>query len=538
MYENAHEEEEHELEGRSLDGDSELGWPIALRKGKQSCTQKLRYPMANLMDCHYIGEKYKAFISALHSSSIPSSYDEAKVLNHWQHVMDVEMDALINNKTWELVTLPRDKRPVGCKWVYTIKHNADQSLERYKVWLVAKGYTQSYGIDYGETFAPVAKLNTLRFLTALATSMDRVLLQFDVKNAFLHGDLCEEVYMQLPPGYYREERGMKVYKLKKALYQLKQSPRAWFGKFSCRMKELGHLQSNGDHTLFLKHHDGKVSILLVYVENIIITGNDEFGVSSLSSKLAKAVEIRPLGRLRYFLGIEVAYSPQGIFISQYKYILDLLKETKMSQCKGQLRLCEEEPPIDKGQFQRLDGKLIYLNHTRPDIAFSVGVLSRFMNSPRKSYLEAAYRVLAYLKGSVGHMLLFKRHGGTTVTMYTDADWGGSPIDRRSTTGYCAFLGGNLITWRSKKQAEISLSSVEVEYRALVKGISEAIWIRNILGELAFEQCRPTTVLCDSKAAIDIAHNLVLHNRTKHIELNKHWIREKINKRHVHVQHTQ
>ena len=158
--------------------------------------------MVNLMDCQHIGEEYKAFISALHSSSIPSSYDEAKVLNHWQHVMDVEMDALINDKTWELVTLPQNKRPVGCKWVYTIKYNADGSLEIYKARLVAKGYTQSYGIDYGETFAPMAKLNTVRLLIALATSMDWVILQFDVKNAFLHGDLCEEVYMQLPPGYY------------------------------------------------------------------------------------------------------------------------------------------------------------------------------------------------------------------------------------------------------------------------------------------------------------------------------------------------
>ena len=319
---------------------------------------------------------------------------------------------------------------------------------------MAKGYTQSYGIDYGETFAPVAKLNTVRLLIALATSMDWVILQFDVKNAFLHGDLCEEVYMQLPPGYYQEERGMKVYKLRKALYELKQSPRAWFEKFSGRMNELGYLQSNGDHTLLRKHHDGKVTILLVYVDDIIITGNDEFGVSFLSSELAKAFEIKPLGRLRYFLGIEVAYSPQGIFISQHKYILDLLKETKMNHYKPsavpidlnvKLGLCEEEPPVDKGQFQRLVGKLIYLNHTRPDIAFSVGVLNRFMNSPKKSHLEAAYKVLAYLKGSVGHGLLLKRHGGTTVTMYTDANWGGSPIDMRSTTGYCAFLGGNLIT---------------------------------------------------------------------------------------------
>ena len=248
--ENAHEEEEHELEGRSPDGDSELGWPIALRKGKRSCTQKPRYPMVNLMDCQQIGEKYRDFISALHSSSISSSYDEAKVLNHWQHAMDVEMDALINNKTWELVTLPRDKRPVSCKWVYTIKYNADGSLERYKARLVAKNYTQSYGIDYGETFALVAKLNTVRLLIALATSMDWVILQFGVKNAFLHGDLCEEVYMQLSLGYYLEERGMKVCKLKKALYGLKQSPQAWFGKFSGRMKELGYLQSNGDHFFF------------------------------------------------------------------------------------------------------------------------------------------------------------------------------------------------------------------------------------------------------------------------------------------------
>ena len=226
------------------------------------------------------------------------------------------MSALEKNKTWEIVERPKEKNIVDCKWIFTLKYKADGSLKRHKARLVAKGYTQTYGVDYQETFAPVAKMNIVRILLSLAAHYNWQLLHYDVKNAFLHGDLDEEIYMNIPLGF-EGNTGNKVCKLKKALYGLKQSPIAWFGRCAKVMKEFGYKQSQGDHTLFIKHSVARgVIVLLVYVDDIIMTGNDEREKHEVKQKLVKEFEIKELGKLKYFLGIEVAYSTQGIYISQ------------------------------------------------------------------------------------------------------------------------------------------------------------------------------------------------------------------------------
>ncbi|RVW17568.1 Retrovirus-related Pol polyprotein from transposon RE1 [Vitis vinifera] len=249
---------------------------------------------------------------------------------------------------------------------------ADGSLERHKARLVAKGYTQTYGVDYQETFAPVAKMNTVRILLSLVAHYNWQLLQYDVKNAFLHGDLDEEINMNIPPEF-EGNIGNKVCKLKEALYGLKQSPRAWFGRFAKVMKESRYKQSQGEHTLFIKHSAaGEVIALLVYVDDIIVTGNDEREKHEVKQRLATKFEIKELGKLKYFLGIEVTYSTQGIFISQQKYMIDLLAETGKIGCKPvstpmdpnhKLGEAKEEPVTDKIMYQRLVGRLIYLAHT-------------------------------------------------------------------------------------------------------------------------------------------------------------------------------
>ena len=275
--------------------------------------------------------------------------------------------------------------------------------------MVAKGYTQTYGIDYQETFAPVAKMNTVRILLSLTTHYNWQLLQYDVKNAFLHGDLDEEIYINIPPEFERNI-GNKVCKLKKAaLYGLKQYPRAWFRRFSKVMKEFGYKQSQGDHTLFIKHSAaGGVTILLVYVDDIIVTGNDKREKDDVKQRLAKEFKIKELGKLKYFLGIEMQYSPPGIFISQQKYVTDLLGEIGKIEYKPiytpmdpnhKLGEAIEEPMVNKRMYQRLVGRLIYLAHTRPDISYSVSVISQFMHDPREPHLQATYRVLHYLKGN-------------------------------------------------------------------------------------------------------------------------------------------
>ncbi|CAL9010681.1 unnamed protein product [Prunus brigantina] len=355
---------------------------------------KSKYPISHFVSTHRLSKSYASYLCQLSSVCVPTKLQDALSNPKWMDAMNVEMDALNKNKTWDLVPLPRGKKAVGCRWVFTLKHKADGSIDRYKARLVAKGYTQTYGVDYLETFAPVAKLNTVHVLLSLAANRDWPLLQFDVKNACLHGDLKEEIYMDLPPGIPITSKEGVVCKLRKSLYGLKQSPRAWFGRFAASMKKFGYVQSNSDHTLFLKRHKGKLTALIIY----------------------------------YFLGIEVARSKHGIFLSQRKYILDLLAETGMLDCKPidtpseqnhKLGLYPDQVPTDKECYQRLVGKLIYISHTRPDIAYAVI--------------------------TPGKELMFCKYGHTDVEGYTDADWAGSVTDRRSTSGYFTFVGGNFVT---------------------------------------------------------------------------------------------
>ena len=267
------------------------------------------------MSFKHLSLAHKNFIVSLNTTIIPNTVSEALTKREWKDAMREEMSALEKNKTWEIVERSKGKNIVDCNWIFTLKYKADESLERHKARLVAKGYTQTYGVDYQETFAPVAQMNTIRILLSLVAHYNWQVLWLDVKNAFLHGDLDEEIYMNIPPGFEGNICN-KVCKLKKALYGIKQSPRAWFGRFSKVMKEFGYKQSQGDHTLFIKHFAvGGVSVtaLLVYVDDIIVIRNDEREKHDVKQRLAKEFEIKELGKLKYFLGIEVTYSTQGIF---------------------------------------------------------------------------------------------------------------------------------------------------------------------------------------------------------------------------------
>ncbi|RVW48679.1 Retrovirus-related Pol polyprotein from transposon RE1 [Vitis vinifera] len=364
---------------------------------------------------------------------------------------------------------PPGKKPVGCRWIYTVKYKADGSIERFKARLVAKGYTQTYGIDYTETFAPVAKINTIRVLLSLAANLDWPLQQFDVKNVFLHGELSEEVYMDLPPGcMVSEKQCQKVCKLKKSLYGLKQSPRAWFGRFTKSMRAFGYRQSNSDHTLFLKKQHGKITALIIYVNDMVVTGNDPEERKALQNYLSREFEMKDLGPLKYFLGIEVSRSSEGIFLSQRKYALDLLQETGMSGCQP------VNAPIEE------------------DLAYALSVVSQYMHNPGEQHMNAVMRIL-----------------------------------RRSTSGYFTFVGGNLVTWKSKKQNVVARSSAEAEFRGMALGLYEALWLRLLLQDLGYLSRQPIRLFCDNKATCDIAHNPVQHDRTKHVEVDRFFIKEKL-----------
>ncbi|XP_062028861.1 uncharacterized protein LOC133744845 [Rosa rugosa] len=354
----------------------------------------------------HLSEFFPLSTSSTEESAVNVLPQDALADPKWTQAMNEELKALQKNLTWDVVTMPAGKKTVGCRWVFTVKLKADGSIDRYKARLVAKGYTQRYGIDYEETFAPVAKINTVRILISLAATKDWPLHQFDVKNAFLNGNLEEEVYMDMPPGVKSMpcDTG-KVCKLKKSLYGLKQSPRAWFGRFSKSMKVFGYRQSNSDHTLFIKRSQGKITALIVYVDDMIVTGDDPKEMEALQDYLSK----------------------KGISLSQRKYVLDLLTETGMLDCNPietpiemnhNLAIYPDQVPTDKGS---------------------------------EDHMDAVYRILRYLKMAPGRGLLFEKKEELEVVGYTDADWAGDKTDRRSTSGYFTFVGGNLVTWRSKKQ---------------------------------------------------------------------------------------
>ena len=516
-----------------LENDT-LNMPIAWRKGVRSCTQ---HPIGNFISYDKLSPTFRAFTSKITEIQVPRDIQEAFKYPKWKAAVDEEVRALAKNGTWEITDLPRGKKPVGCKWIFTVKYKADGNVDRYKARLVAKGFTQSYGIDYQENFAPVAKLNTVRVLLSLAANLDWSLHQLDVKNAFLNGDLEEEVYMDIPAGLETTSNFNKVCRLRKSLYGLKQSLRAWFERFTKVVKGYGFVQCQSDHTLFVKHFlEGKLAILIVYVDDIILTGNHEGKIDLLKKLLTKEFEIKDLGNLKYFLGMEIARSKKGIAVSQRKYVLDLLNETGMLGCKpaetpmdSTIKLEESDgsPPVDKGRYQRLVGKLIYLSHTRPDIGFSVSMVSQFMNNPTEKHMTAVTRILRYLKMTPGKGLFFQRTTKKEIEIFSDADWAGSVTDRRSTSGYCSFVWGNLGTWQSKKQSVVARSSAEAEFRAMAQGICEGIWLNRLLEELRVPSKHPIVLYCDNQAAISIAKNPIHHDRTKHVEIDRHFIKEKI-----------
>nr|CAN63629.1 hypothetical protein VITISV_018697 [Vitis vinifera] len=405
---------------------------------------KVKYPMRNYVSNHHLSESNKSFVNQLSTIAIPNSVQEA----------------LAN---------PR-KKPIRCRWIYTVKYKADGSIERFKARLVVKGYTQTYGIDYIKTFAPVAKINTL----------------------------SEEVYMDLPLGcMVSEKQCQKVCKLKKSLYGLKQSSRTWFGRFTKSMRAFGYRQSNSYHTLFLKKQHGKITTLIIYVDDMVVIGNDPEERKTLQNYLSREFEMKDLGPLKYFLGIE------EIGMSGCQPVNTPIEEG--------LKLCVEpnQVLIDKGRYQRLVGRLMYLAHTRPDLAYALSVVSQYMHNPGEQHMNAVMRILRYLKNAPGKGILFTKNiDHQSIEVYTDTDWAGAVDDRQSTFGYFTFVGGNLMTWKSKKQNVVARSSAEVEFRGYLSR-------------------QPIRLFCDNKAACDIAHNPVQHDRTKHVEVDRFFIKEKL-----------
>ena len=444
--------------------------------------------------------------------------------------MEVELDSIERNHTWELVPRPPHRQVIGLKWIFKTKYHADGTLDKHKARLVAKGYSQVEGVDYEETFAPTARYTSIRCALALAAHNKWPIFQMDVKSAFLNGDLKEEVYVEQPPGFEILEQQNMVYRLHKALYGLKQAPKAWHDKIDTFFHSLGFQNCNADSNLYVFSQDNLLCLIILYVDDLLITGSLAPKIEEVRADLKTTFEMTDLGLLHYFIGMEVYQSHGGIFLSQHRYLRQLLETYSMSNCKplscpmdpNSKLSREDNSPIfeDITKYRRLIGSLLHLTYTRPDLSYSVSILSQFSSAPRQSHWQAAIRVLRYLANTLDYGLSFR--GGIELVGYSDADWAGDIDSRRSTSGYCFMLGSGLISWKSKKQNSASTSLTKVEYRAYLD-TCDLLWLMHLFSHLGVLQDTPISVFTDNQNARALAHSSAFHGRTKHIEVQYHLV---------------
>ncbi|CAN6485107.1 unnamed protein product [Victoria cruziana] len=444
---------------------------------------------------------------AIHSFDEPSSYNKAKNDKNWIDAINEELFALENNNTWEIVDLPPGKKSIGCRWIFKVKTKSDGTLERFKATLVAKGYAQEYGLDYDETFAPVAKMTSIRTLISVASVKKWLIFQMNVKNTFLNGVLKEEVFMVAPPGFCIPQN--KVLLLKKALYGLKQTPKTWYDRFSDVMLKHNFKSCYSDTSMFIKDTSIGNVVLFLYVDDMIITGSDYEEILKVKNLLHNSFQMTDLEKLTFFLGIEVAYSQRRYFLSQMKFASDLIQKSGLSDDKVvdtpevlgvKLKIDDGEILANPTLFRQLVGALSYLTITRPDITHAVHFINQFQQRPTSVHMGAAMRIVRL---------------------------GGDPNNRHSTTGLCVFLDDSLISWRCKKQSKVSLSSTEAEYRAMATTAMELVWLKSLLKDMGVSSIDQVKMFCDNKSAIYIASNHTFHDRTKHNEMDCHYVREEV-----------
>ena len=458
--------------------------------------------------------------------------------------MQEEYESLMSKGTWELAALPKDLKSVGCKWVFRTKRDALGQVVRYKARLVAKGYSQVEDVDFNETFAPVAKFTTIRCLLAIGAALDLEMHQMDVKTTFLNPYLEEVIYMDQPQGFVQDGQQHLKGKLKKAIYGLRQCGRAWYKDIDATFERDGFTRSHANHSLNIKQTSKSLLIVIIYVDDLIILASDMDMMKGLKFKLEEEYDMSDVGELHFFLGVHIERdrAANTITMHQRSYIEEVLKRFGMKDCKSittpldvkaqLVKLTDEE---HEGHMQEMQGvsykeavgSLMYATvATRADIAFAVSVVTQFMSKPSSMHWVMVKSILRYLKGTLDVKLCL---GGMALTLkgYCDADWGGDVNSRRSTMGYVFFLGQGAISWSSKRQPTIALSTTEAEYMAASQSVKEAIWFRELMADVGCVQERATMIICDNQGCIALAKNPKHHSRTKHIDVQHHFIREKV-----------
>lgn len=481
------------------------------------------------------------------------SLEEAKKRDDWplfKQAMDVEMKTMRNTGTFgdRFVPRPSGRNVVGSKWAFRVKRKADGAIDKYKARLVAKGFTQVQGVDYFETFSPTAKLASLRTIFSIAARYDWEIQVFDYSAAFLNGVFSEdeEIFMEQAPEYQNGNPN-EVIRLQKTIYGLKQSSRKWYEKLTGDLAKLGIHPLASDHAVYQVVRGDKFAVLAIHIDDSTITGNSLALIEEIQEEIACMFKITKLGNIDWLLGMEVKRDrkKRTLSISQKTYIDSLLRKFHMENCKAvavpldpTVQLSREQCPKDESEilemrsipYRELIGGLVWLaTATRPDLAFTVCVLSRFVDNPGQAHWNAAKRVLQYLKGTRTHALTYSATDATLgMRIFADAD-GMSIENRKAVSGYAFIMNGAAISWASKQQEIISLSTTEAEYIVLTFTSKEAIWFRAFFAELFGPITFPTVIYNDNQSAIALAHAELgqYHARTKHIDIRYHFIRSKI-----------
>jgi transposase InsO family protein len=533
--------------------EQQQGYSIAA--GRQRRQSKLPQRYANVVDGNLVGYanlvEFALSVAEIIDVDEPSSFNEAisgSEADEWIGAMGEEIESLHKNQTWALAPLPKGKKLVGCKWVFKKKEgNPGVEPPRFKARLVAKGFTQREGIDYNEVFSPVVKHSSIRALLALVTLLNYELEQLDVKTAFLHGELEEEIYMSQPEGFVVPGKEDQVCLLKKSLYGLKQSPRQWYKRFDAFMVHNGFTRSAYDSCVYHGKLGEDSVYLLLYVDDMLIAAKSMSAVNKLKKQLGKEFDMKDLGGARKILGMEITRDRRvgKTVLSQRSYIEKVLHRFNMATAKpvsvpfaSHFRLssdlspksAEEKEQMSKVPYSNAVGSVMYaMVCTRPDISHAVSVVSRYMANPGEEHWRAVKWLLRYLKGTTEVGLTFDRASlerspsRRSVVGYVDSDYAGDLDKRRSLTGYVFTFCGSCISWKATLQ-HVALSTTEAEYMAITEAVKEAIWLRGLVGDLGLTQ-ESTSVYCDSQSAIHLTKNQMYHERTKHIDVRHHFVRD-------------
>ncbi|GJY70807.1 putative ribonuclease H-like domain-containing protein [Tanacetum coccineum] len=441
----------------------------------------------------------------------PKKIAEALQDDSWVQAMQEELLQFKLQQVWVLVDLPHGMKVIGTKWVYRNKRDERGVVVRNKARLVAQGYTQEEGIDYDEVFAPVARIEAIRLFLAFASFMGFIVYQMDVKSAFLYGTIDEAVYVSQPPGFVDPDHPTKVYKVVKALYGLHQAPRAWYATLSTFLEKHGYKRGTIDKTLFIRRNKKDIMLVQVYVDDIIFGSTNKSWCDEFEALMQSRFQMSSMGELTFFLGLQVKQNKGGIFISQDKYVAEILKKFDLVNVKAAITPMETKLPL-----------------TKDEEAFDVDV------TPKISHLNVVKRIFKYLKGKSNLGLWYPRESPFDLEAFSDSDYGGSNLDRKSTTGGCQFLGQRLISWQCKKQTIVATSTTEAEYVAAANCCGQVLWVQNQLLDYGFNFMN-TKIHIENESTICIVKNPVYHSKTKYIEIRHHFIRDCYEKKLISVE---